>query len=213
MTDLQFAIFDLDDTLYPRDAGVMPAIGARIHQYMVERLGLEEERARSLRQTYLARYGTTMRGLLVHHHIDPEDYLQYVHLVPLADLLRPAPRLDAALSEIKAEKLIFTNATREHARRVLHTLGIERHFTRIVDIRDMDYRSKPHPAAYAKLLELLRARPPACLLVDDSARNLWPARELGMITVLVGDGHPAEGVDFVIEEIAEISEVVKRLGV
>jgi putative hydrolase of the HAD superfamily len=211
---LEFAIFDLDDTIYPRSAGVMQAIGTRIHQYMVERLGLDEEAAVRLRQEYLARYGTTMRGLIAHHHIDPEDYLEYVHQVPLADLLSPAPRLDAVLREIPAEKLIFTNASREHAGRVLRTMGIERHFTRIVDIRDMDYRSKPHPTAYQRLLTLLdAARPEACLLADDSVHNLRPAQELGMITVLVGDGHLEDGVDFVIEEVAEVGSVVSQLGV
>lgn len=212
MKVLEFAIFDLDDTIYPRSAGVMQAIGGRIHRYMVERLGLDEEAAVSLRRDYLARYGTTMRGLIAHHHIDPEDYLEYVHQVPLADLLSPAPRLDTALSEIPAEKVIFTNASREHALRVLRTMSIERHFTRIVDIRNMDYRSKPHPTAYRRLLALLNTRPEACLLVDDSARNLRPAQELGMITVLVGDGHLEDGVDFVIEEVAEVGRVVRQLG-
>jgi putative hydrolase of the HAD superfamily len=209
---LEFAIFDLDDTLYPRSAGVMQAIGGRIHQYIVERLCLDEETSVRLRQDYLARYGTTMRGLIAHHQIDPEDYLEYVHQVPLADLLNPAPWLDTTLSEIPAEKVVFTNATREHASRVLQTMGIERHFTRIVDIRDMDYRSKPHPTAYQRLLALLGARPEACLLVDDSARNLRPAWELGMTTVLVGDGHLEDGVDFVIEEVAEVGSVVSQLG-
>jgi len=210
---LEFVIFDLDDTIYPRDAGVMQAVGGRIHRYMVERLGFDEEAAVRLRRDYLARYGTTMRGLITHHHIDPEDYLEYVHRVPLADLLGPAPRLDAVLGEIPTEKAIFTNATREHAGRVLQTMGIERHFTRIVDVRDMDYRSKPHPTAYQRLLALLDASPETCLMVDDSARNLRPAWELGMITVLVGDGHLEDGVDFVIEEVAEVGRVVRKLGV
>jgi putative hydrolase of the HAD superfamily len=207
---LEFVIFDLDDTIYPRRAGVMQAIGTRIHRYVVERLGLDEEAAMLLRQDYLARYGTTMRGLIIHHHIDPEDYLQYVHQVPLADLLSPAPRLKAVLDNIPAEKVIFTNATREHAARVLRTMGIEQHFTHIVDVRDMEYQSKPHPAAYRQLLTLLDANPQACLMVDDSARNLRPARELGMITVLVGNGQE-DGVDFVIEEIAEIGEIMRQL--
>lgn len=211
MKALEFVIFDLDDTLYPRSAGVMQAIGTRIHQYIVERLGLDEEAAMLLRRDYLAHYGTTMRGLIIHHHIDPEDYLAYVHQVPLANLLGPAPHLDAVLGGIPTAKAIFTNATREHASRVLQVMGIERHFTRIVDVRDMGYQSKPHPTAYWQLLALLDTDPQACLMVDDSARNLRPAQELGMITVLVGDGHLEDGVDFVIEEIAEISRVVRQL--
>lgn len=211
MKTLEFVIFDLDDTIYPRSAGVMQAIGTRIHRYVVERLGLDEEAAMLLRRDYLARYGTTMCGLIIHQHIDPEDYLEYVHQVPLADLLSPAPRLKTVLDNIPVEKVIFTNATREHAARVLRAMDIERHFTRIVDVRDMGYQSKPHPAAYRRLLTLLDADPQACLMVDDSARNLRPARELGMITVLVGGGHPEDGVDFVIEEIAEIGRVVRQL--
>jgi len=188
----------------------MDKVGQRILSYMMERLGFSQVEATLLRQDYLHRYGTTMRGLMLHNGLDPEDYLAYVHDLPLEDYLTPNPALDAALAAIPAEKVVFTNATAEHAKRVLDLLGVTHHFSRVVDIRDMDYCSKPAPDAYKRLLAMLQAQPQECVLVEDRTRNLQPAKALGMITVLV-DGENDGSADFVIETVTEIGEILKRL--
>jgi putative hydrolase of the HAD superfamily len=159
-----------------------------------------------------------MRGLQIHHGIDPEDYLAYVHKVSLEDYIGPNDELDEVLAEIEAEKVVFTNASEEHARRVLRILGVERHFSRIIDVRALGYISKPDPEAYRRALEILGAEGVECVIVDDNVRNLAPAKELGMITVLVSNDETApqqaqsKAVDFVIGEVAEIGEVVQTLG-
>jgi putative hydrolase of the HAD superfamily len=206
-------LFDLDDTLYPRRVGIMEQIRILILRYLRVQLHLSPEEAEALRQHYLQTYGTTMRGLQIDYHIDPDEYLRYVHDVPLHEYLQPNPDLDAALTSIPQAKIVFTNASREHAERVLNLLGIRRHFSRIVDVRDMDYESKPQPAAYRRTCDLLDVRPGECLLVEDSVRNLHPAKALGMVTVLVGeDGSSAsDGVDYVIPRIEEIDLVVEDL--
>jgi len=207
---IRYLIFDLDDTLYPRGSGVMEQIRRLILRYMMERLGMSAEEARVLRKRYLAEYGTTMAGLLRHQHIDPEDYLEYVHDFPVHRYLRANGELDGVLGAIPLQKAIWTNATRAHAQRVLNALGIRHHFSRIVDVRDMNYISKPAPEVYHRLLKLLRADGPECILVEDSVRNLRPAKVLGMTTVLV-DGEDDEDVDFSIGRIEEIGNVVRRL--
>jgi putative hydrolase of the HAD superfamily len=206
-------LFDLDDTLYPRQVGIMEQIRVLILRYLRTQLHLSIEEAEALRGQYLQTYGTTMRGLQLDYHIDPDEYLRYVHNVPLHEYLQPNPDLDVALASIPQEKIVFTNASREHAERVLDLLGIRRHFSRIVDVRDMAYESKPQPAAYRRICDLLDARPTECLLVEDSVRNLRPAKALGMITVLVGeDGNSAgDAVDYVIPRIEEIDLVVEDL--
>jgi putative hydrolase of the HAD superfamily len=146
---LRYLILDLDDTLYPRRSGVMDLVNQRIGRYMVERLGFPPEQAEALRQRYYAQYGTTLRGLMEEYHIDPEDYLAYVHDVPLEDYLQPDPALDAMLARIPLTKVIFTNASEEHARRVLERLGVARHFPIILDVRRLDYCNKPDPEAYS----------------------------------------------------------------
>ena len=207
---LRYVLFDLDETLYPRHAGVMQQISVLMNRYIVERLGLTEEGAHALRRRYWEQYGTTLAGLRVNYHIDEREFLAYVHNLPVEDYLIPNGELDATLSRIPLEKVVFTNASREHAQRVLDVLGIASHFTRIFDITDLDYICKPNPQAYRRLIELLNVRAEECILVEDMARNLTPAKALGMRTVLV-DGEMDTGVDFAIHNVVEIGDLVQKL--
>lgn len=214
---LKYILFDLDETLYPTRSGLMAEIGRLMSRYMEERLGMSPTEVPALREFYYRTYGTTMRGLQIHHGIDPEDYLAYVHKVPLEDYIGPNGELNRVLAEIEAEKVVFTNASAEHARHVLAILGVERHFNCIIDVRALGYMSKPNPEAYRRALEILGVEGDECLIIDDRVRNLAPAKELGMITVLVGNDRaasrqdPSQDVDFVIGEVAEIGEVMRRL--
>ena len=203
-------LFDLDDTLYPRQIGIMNQIRTLMLRYMQDRLNLSPEEADQLRHRYLLAYGTTMRGLQLNHQIDPDEFLHYVHDIPLHHYLQANLELDAILASIAQDKIIFTNASREHAEQVLEALGIRRHFARIVDVRDMNYESKPQPAAYRRICELLDVEPGECLLVEDNVRNLQPAKALGMTTVLVGHkaGTSDGAVDFVLSRIEEIGHLV-----
>jgi putative hydrolase of the HAD superfamily len=209
---LKYVLFDLDETLYPSRSGLMAAISELMSRYMEERLDMPLSEILALREHYYHVYGTTMRGLQIHHGIVPEDYLAYVHDLPLENYIGPNDELDRVLAEIEAEKVVFTNASAEHARRVLKVLGIERHFNCIIDVRALGFLSKPNPEAYRRALAILDAAGDECLIVDDRARNLSPAKELGMTTVLVGSEKTAD-VDFVIGEVTEIGEVVQTLGI
>ncbi len=210
----RFLVCDLDDTLYPTSTGVMPAVGRLINRYMIERVGIAPDDAKVLRRLYFNRYGTTMRGLIVNYGIDPDDYLAFVHDLPLEEYLHPNPALDAMLAGIPLRKAVFTNASREHAGRVLGLLGVGRHFERIIDVRDFGYHSKPNPEAYQRILDILDARPSECIMVEDAARNLAPAKALGMAVVLVDSGAPlldcASGeVDFCIPDILGLKEAIR----
>lgn len=207
---VDFVVFDLDETIYPRTAGVMRAIGQRITEYIERYLGLSPDEAAALRRRYVREYGTTLRGLRRHHTIDTDQYLSFVHDIPIEDLLSPDPRLDAALESIDAEKAIFTNATREHAERVLGALGIRRHFSHIIEVRDVGMEGKPDPQAYCRLVEILGTTPARILLVEDNVRNLLPAKAMGMTTVLV-DGDGEGKVDFVIDGAWQIGTVYAAL--
>jgi putative hydrolase of the HAD superfamily len=207
-------LFDLDETLYPPQAGIMEQIRVQILRYIRERLELSPAEADSLRRQYFEIYGTTMRGLQINHQIDADEFLRYVHNIPLQEYLEPNPPLDAVLTSIPQDKVIFTNASREHAQQVLELLGISRHFARIVDVRDMDYESKPQPSAYYRICQLLDRQPQECMLVEDNVRNLRPAKTLGMITVLVKGGGtaPGDGVDYVITRIEEIGGLLETIS-
>ncbi len=207
---VKYLIFDLDETLYPRGAGLMQEIGARILRFLIERIHLPAEQANVVRVDYFQRYGTTLRGLIVERpDVDPEDYLQFVHDIRLTDYIGPNPALADMLRSIPLTKVIFTNATVEHAQKVLSILGCADQFAAIIDVRGLDFVSKPDPRAYQRILDLIHAEADECILIEDSARNLRPGKALGMTTILV-DSRDCDGVDFCVNDILGVKDVVDR---
>lgn len=185
-------ILDLDNTLYPAGSGLFPRIDERIDAYMASRLGLAPAAIPGLRAAYRETYGVTLGGLIAHHGVDPDEYLAFVHEVPVGDFLKPDPELAEALARLAGERVVFTNGSRAHARAVLAHLGVEDRISRIFDIGFMDYVPKPRPHGYRKLLSELGAGAGECWMADDLVDNLDTAAALGMQTVLVG-GRPAPG--------------------
>lgn len=207
---LKFIIFDLDDTLYSRDNGMMQEVGRRIQTWLCDHLGLTWEEAIAVRRDYFIRYGTTLGGLIAKHDVDVHDYLVFVHDLPVEEYLDPDPALAAMLASISLRKAIYTNATSEYGERVLQALGVADYFEQVIGIEEVGLRNKPYRDAYEHMLALLGAPGSECIMVEDAARNLHPAKALGMTTVLV-DATPDESVDFVVESVLEVGEVVKRL--
>lgn len=184
--------FDLDDTLYSPTARLWDAIRQRMTLYMIERLHIPAERVEALRQLYLETYGTTLRGLQHNYPVDTEEYLQYVHDLPLADFIQPDPELRQMVLSLPQRRWIFTNADAAHAQRVLAVLGLEGCFEGIIDVRATQFTNKPDPQAYRLALQIAseqQAEP--CILLDDALRNLAPARQLGFTTILVNP-NPAQ---------------------
>ena len=207
---IKYLVFDLDETLYPRQAGLMQEIGVRILRYLIERLGLPEDRARELKQYYYQQYGTTLRGLIIERpDVDAEDYLHFVHDIQLSDYIGPNPALGDMLRSIPLTKVIFTNSTIEHVQKVLVTLGITDQFSTVIDVRSVDFVSKPDPRAYQRILDLLPARGDECILIEDSARNLRPAKVLGMRTILV-DSSDCDEVDYCVRDILGVKDAVEK---
>lgn len=189
-------IFDLDNTLYPASCNLFAQIDRRMTAFIGRRLGLDADAARRLQKRYFLRYGTTLRGLMVEHRIDPVDYLDYTHDIDLAPV-PPSPALDAALSRLEGRKFIFTNATARHADGVVARLGIGHHFERVFDIVAADFLPKPDPASYRALVRRCGIAPRRAALFEDIARNLAPAAALGMTTVWIkNDGaFPGTGIE------------------
>jgi putative hydrolase of the HAD superfamily len=204
---------DLDDTLYPPETGLWKAIRDRIQRYLTERMGFSQAEAERLRGQYLGQYGTTLEGLRRHHRVDVEDYLQFVHNVPIESALKPDPALRALLERIRARKVIFTNASLDHTKRVARALGIEGVIDQYIDIRALDFENKPRLAAYHRALQLTgNPPPPQCVMVEDRPVNLEPAKELGMLTVLVGARSGRDGRHRVIPSLHELLKAVPELA-
>ena len=208
---LRYVWFDLDDTLYPSTSGLWQAIGEKINRYMVERLGMDKDVVLARREHYFKTYGTTLNGLRRDFAVDTDDYLAFVHDLPLAEYIQPDPKLNEMLLRLPLAKIVFTNADLGHALRVLQRLGVTSHFERIVDIRAMEFVNKPNEGAYIRTLEMIGATAQECVLVEDSPRNLHTARSLGMRTVLVQPAGEQDGADYHIESVLGIETVLAEL--
>lgn len=213
-TKLECLLFDLDNTLYPRELGIFDRVVERIWDYLILRMGFGEEVAAELRKEYIRKYGSTLRGLMIHHHIDPDDYLDYVHDVAVEDILNPNPALQALLRSIPFQKALFTSSHRPHAVKVLRCLGVEDCFPFIFDITLTGYIPKPNMEPYQQVLRTLNVSGERCMMIEDVAANLEPAKSLGMTTVLVSPGLVvANGfVDYVIADILQLGTLLKEIG-
>ena len=205
--------FDLDDTLYDSRNGLWEAIRGRMGHYMAEKLGLPVEEIPTLRRMYFQTYGTTLRGLQIHYNVDADDYLSYVHDLPLHEFLQPAPELRRMVLSLPQQRWIFTNADADHAKRVLTILGLEECFHGIIDVRAIEFACKPELIAYQRALALA-GNPDSkqCVLLDDSVTNLAPAHQLGFTTILIsqnGDSIPA--VDHTIPGLLALPRVIPEL--
>jgi pyrimidine 5'-nucleotidase len=200
--------FDLDATLYPESNGLWPAIRENIDRFMREEMEFPEAEIPKMREHYYMHYGTTLRGLQIHHGIEAQEYLNYVHNLPLDQYLQPDPSLREMLLSLPKRRWIFTNSDRPHAERVISTLGIEDCFEGMVDVYTLEAHPKPSPEAYQLALELARvADPKTCALLDDSTRNLAPAKEMGFFTVLVGQNGTHPTADRTLLDIHDLPQV------
>jgi putative hydrolase of the HAD superfamily len=180
-------IFDLDNTLYPASADLFGLIDQRMTAFIQNLLGLEWAAARALQKDYFHAHGTTLSGLMADHGVEPHRFLSYVHDIEM-DALTEDRRLVEAIARLPGRKLIFTNGDRTYARRVLARLGLEESFEAIHDIHACAYSPKPHPQAYRAMVDAFGIDPAESLFVEDMARNLKPAKSIGMMTVWVNNG-------------------------
>jgi putative hydrolase of the HAD superfamily len=182
---------DLDETVYPTACGVWEAISERMEQYMHDRLNLNWEEIPELRKSLYQQYGTTLRGLQLTRHIDEREYVDFVHNVPLKQFLTPDPELREVLQSYTQRKVIFTNADRNHAQRVMEILQISDCFDDLIDIFDIAPYCKPMPESFQIALKHAgESDPRQCIFIDDSPHNLAGARALGFTTIQVGSPKP-----------------------
>jgi putative hydrolase of the HAD superfamily len=184
LSHVEFWIFDLDNTLYPAQCRLFDQVERRIGLYIEQLLNLDREAARALQKQYFREHSTTLRGLMVNHGVDPAHFLEFVHRIDVGGVTLDEA-LDSALDQLPGRKLIYTNGSVAHARNVMDRLGINRHFSDIFDIAASNYDPKPSAASFAKLIADHGIDPNRAAMFDDMARNLKPAAELGMITILV----------------------------
>ena len=180
-------IFDLDNTLYPASARLFDQIDARMTRFIADRLAVDLAEAHRIQKGYFHAHGTTLAGLMAEHDVDPHAFLAHVHDIEMDVLEENAP-LAAAIAKLPGRKIVFTNADTPYASKVLARLGLGESFEAIHDVHAMDLLPKPQASAYAGLCAAFDLDPTTCLFVEDMARNLAPAKAIGMTTVWVDNG-------------------------
>ena len=221
-SEIETWVFDLDNTLYPHHVNLWQQVDERIRDYIVGFLNITREEAFRLQKDYYRRYGTTMRGLMEEHGLQPDEFLEIVHQIDHS-LLTPNPALGAAIAELPGRKLILTNGTRAHADAVVRRLEIAEHFDDVFDIKAAELEPKPRPLVYERFLVRHNVDPKRAAIFEDLARNLEVPHALGMITVLVVPkgagvvlreewelaGRDAPHVDYVTDDLADFLRKIK----
>lgn len=204
--------FDLDDTLYPSSTGLWQAIKERMNQYMRERMGFAEDEIPHLREKYYKQYGTTLRGLQAHHPIDTDDFLAYVHLLPLEQYLKPDPLQHSVIASLPTRNLVLTNADIPHAQRVLAALQLTDLFPMIVDVNAVAPYCKPMPESFLLAMKTAGETDPSrCVMIDDLPRTTRAARQAGMFGVLYGRAHADGEADASFTSWDELPNILEGL--
>jgi putative hydrolase of the HAD superfamily len=210
-------IFDLDNTLYPAHSSLFPQIDARMGLYIQRLLGVDPIEAHRIQKGLFHSHGMTLPGLMALHDVDPHHFLADVHDVDI-DVLRPHPELGDLIARLPGHKYVFTNADAPYAERVLARLGLTHTFDALHDIHALSYVPKPQPGAYTHLCETHGIDPTCALFVEDMARNLAPAKAIGMTTVWIdngseqGPGESRDHIDHIIPDLADwLTDVVGTL--
>ena len=175
-------IFDLDNTLYPVTKDLLSEIDAQMSSFVSNFLNIDLLESRKVQKKYFREYGLTLRGLMIHHKLDPDVFFREMAPKNL-EKIQPNPALGEIINSLPGRKLIYTNSAREHAELVLERLGIRSVFEGVFDIKAANYVPKPAEEPYQKMCEQFFIEPHTTLMIDDIARNLRPASALGMTTV------------------------------
>ena len=175
-------VFDLDNTLYQVTQKLLKNIDEHMGAVVANYLNTSREEAYKIQKTYFQKYGLTLRGLMIHHGLDPEQYFKEMKPMDLNEI-PPNPALGKAISHLAGRKFIYTNASKKHSKLVLERLGMGNVFEGIFDIKAANYIPKPAIESYELLCKKHNFDSQSAVMIDDIARNLEPAANLGMTTV------------------------------
>lgn len=205
-------LFDLDQTLYAPETGLLPAGDRRITDYLAHRLGMPRDEADAVRARLWRQYGTTARGAEIEFGLPQRDlYVHSLEDLDPADYLCRDETLAAMLLGLDADLFVLTNSAASYAHKVLAALGIDHCFRGVFDIEALGWCPKPEHAAYHRVLDALGCPAPEVGMVEDFPWNLVPAQELGMFTIYLGTD--AAEADVTLTDLLQLPHALARAGV
>ena len=212
---IKYWIFDLDNTLYSGKTRVFEQVSKKMTQYVSNKLNINLDEAKKIQIDYFHKYNTTLNGMIKNHKIDANEFLDFVHDIDI-DFLKKDLKLNEELKKLDGKKIIFTNGPKKHALNVTRKIGIDRHFNDIFDIIDSNFVPKPEIEPYKKIVEKHKIDPNLCVFVEDIARNLRPAYEMGMTTVWIENDEPwakkFSDSQFIDYRTNDLSDFLKKIN-
>ena len=209
-------IFDCDGVLYNDLEKVFGQVSKKMTEYIAKKLNLDLKKAKELQTNYFHKYNTSLNGLMIHHQINPDEFLKYVHDINL-DFLEKDLVLRKELLKLEAKKIVFTNGSNDHVANITKHLGIDDLFDGIFDIVDCNFIPKPAIESYEKLSKKFNINPNETLFIEDIAKNLEPAKKLGMKTVwLINNeywGKKDSDKDFIDLKTKNLSSFLKEINI
>ena len=217
LTKIKYWLFDLDNTLYSGDTKVFDQVDKKMTFFISTKLNVTIEEAKKIQKNYFHEYNTTLNGMIKNHKIDAQEFLEFVHDVDL-DFLKEDTKLQNELTNLKGEKFIFTNGSKAHVANVTKRIGIEKLFDGVFDIVESDFIPKPSIEPYKKIIEKYKIEPQYSIFIEDIARNLKPAHELGMKTVWIKNDEPwaaqfsdSDFIDYKTDNLAKFLKEINEL--
>ena len=181
-------IFDLDNTLYSADSGIFQQVHTLMSKFVSTHLNIDIKKATELQRKYYRQHGTTLRGLMDNHNVDPDHFLSEVHQLDYS-IVGPNFKLNRELKKLKGRKIIYTNANRQHANDILIRLELTNVFDEIFDIKTANYIPKPEASPYEQIISEFNIDPITTIMFDDIAKNLVPAKNVGFASVWIDVGY------------------------
>ena len=181
-------IFDLDNTLYSADSGIFQQVHQLMGEFISKNLSMDMSEAKKLQSKYYKQHGTTLRGLMDNHGIDPDHFLDEVHRLDYS-IVGSNKILNEELHKLEGRKIIYTNANKKHVIDVLDRIDLTNFFDEIFDIKMANYIPKPELKPYEQIINLFNIEPESSAMFDDIAKNLVPAKKVNFTSVWIDAGY------------------------
>ena len=181
-------VFDLDNTLYSADSGIFQQVSELMGKFVSKHLNIDIKEAKKIQRKYYKKHGTTLRGMMDNHGVDPDTFLNEVHQLDYS-IVEPDQKLNEELDKLRGKKIIYTNANLQHVNQVLSRLELTNMFDDIFDIKMADYIPKPELNPYKQFIDKFNINTSCAIMFDDIAKNLVPAKDLGFTSVWINAGY------------------------
>ena len=214
-------IFDLDNTLYSADSGIFQQVHDLMGKFVSKHLNVKIKKAKEIQRKYYKQHGTTLRGMMDNHGVDPEYFLKEVHKLDYS-IVDSNKKLNEELKKLKGRKIVYTNANLQHALDVLDRIELSNFFDYIFDIKMANYIPKPDLQPYKQIIKDFNLNPSTSAMFDDIAKNLVPAKKVGFTSIWIDVGYEnfsddikasKEYLDFKTKDLSVFLEKVNRRNI